>query len=52
MKTNSQILLSTKIYLGDIDGDSLDEIIEVDGRHIYIFKCVFDKIKMALPRFA
>ncbi|MCB8982167.1 MAG: hypothetical protein H6657_32600 [Ardenticatenaceae bacterium] len=42
MKTNSQILLSTKIYLGDIDGDSLDEIIEVDGRHIYIFKCQLD----------
>ncbi len=39
MKTNSQILLSSKLYLGDIDGDSLNELIEVDGRHIHIFKC-------------
>lgn len=42
MKTNSQILLSPKLYLGDIDGDSLNELIEVDGRHIHIFKCEHD----------
>ncbi len=42
MKTNSQILLSPKLYLGDIDGDSLNELIEVDGRHIYIFKCEYN----------
>jgi hypothetical protein len=42
MKGNSQILLSSRIYLGDIDGDQLDEIIEVDGRHLYIFKCNYE----------
>jgi hypothetical protein len=42
MKTNSQTLLSSRIYLGDIDGDQLDEILEVDGRHLYIFKCNYD----------
>jgi hypothetical protein len=42
MKGNSQILLSSRICLGDIDGDNLDEIIEVDGRHLYIFKCNYD----------
>ncbi len=42
MKTNSQTLLSPKLYLGDIDGDSKDEFIEVDGRHIYIFNCEHD----------
>ena len=39
MKSNSQILLSPRLYLGDIDGDQIDELIEVDGRHLYIFKC-------------
>jgi hypothetical protein len=42
MKSNSQTLLSSRIYLGDIDGDQLDEILEVDGRHLYIFKCNYD----------
>ncbi len=42
MKTNSQILLSPRLYLGDIDGDHLDELIEVDGRHLYIFKCNYE----------
>ncbi|MBL4648383.1 MAG: hypothetical protein JKY03_01535 [Aureispira sp.] len=42
MKTNSQIMLSPKLYLGDIDGDSLNELIEVDGRQIHIFKCEYD----------
>lgn len=39
MKGNSQIQLSSRLYLGDIDGDQLDELIEVDGRHLYIFRC-------------
>src|SRR5262245_63025175 len=42
MKTNSQILLSRKLYLGDIDGDRLDELIEVDGSHVYVFKANSD----------
>lgn len=42
MKTNSQILLSPRLYLGDIDGDSLNELIEVDGPCIHIFKCEYD----------
>ena len=42
MKSNSQALLSSRLYLGDLDGDQLDEIIEVDGRHLYVFKCNYD----------
>lgn len=38
MKGNSQLLLSPRLYLGDIDGDAVDELIEVDGRHIHVFK--------------
>jgi hypothetical protein len=52
MKSNSQTLLSSRIYLGDIDGDQLDEIIEVDGRHLYIFKCNFDSTPLLEHVFA
>jgi hypothetical protein len=44
MKSNSQIQLSPRLYLGDVDGDKVDEIIQVDGRHIYVFKPTFDFI--------
>jgi hypothetical protein len=42
MKTNSQNLLSKKIYMGDIDGDQSDEIITIDGRFLYMYKSNFE----------
>ncbi|MEJ7681313.1 MAG: hypothetical protein WKG06_26380 [Segetibacter sp.] len=46
MKSNSQIQLSPRLYLGDIDGDKSDEIIEIDGRHLYGFRAIsqFDPV--------
>jgi hypothetical protein len=38
MKSNSQTQLSPRLYLGDVDGDKSDEFIEVDGRHLYVFR--------------
>ena len=42
MKTNSQVLLSPRLYHGDVDGDGIDELIEIDGRHLYVFKAATD----------
>jgi hypothetical protein len=42
MKSNSQVQLSNRLYLADIDGDKIDEFIQVDGRHIYAYRSNFD----------
>ena len=42
MGSNSKIYLRSNTYTGDIDADGIDEFIEIDGRHLYVFKAEFD----------
>lgn len=42
MKGNSYAQLSSRLYAGDLDGDKIDELIEVDGRHIHAFRCSYE----------
>ncbi|AEE54151.1 FAD-binding protein [Haliscomenobacter hydrossis] len=42
MKSNSQIQLDPNLYLADVDGDQVDEFLQIDGDRMYVFRSNFE----------
>jgi hypothetical protein len=42
MKTNSQFPISSWLYLGDFDGDGVEEVAQINGAHLSIFRSDFE----------